>query len=123
MKANFTIEQLIDEVRKLANEKPDFVYEPVIGCAPACSYVSSANSETEGCIFGQAILRLQPELRQTIDCENIISCLLQDLKVNISNKQLVEWCVIVQGFQDNQIIWKDCVSGADDKIKTLFGKQ
>ena len=61
--ANFTIDQLIDEVKKLAIEKPDFIYPSING---SCFYGKSATSETEGCIFGQAIFRLQPESKELI---------------------------------------------------------
>ncbi len=120
-KANFTLDQLIDEVRKLANEKPDFAYfKPPE--ARLCSYTRSATSETEGCIFGQAILRLQPELRDSLTDCGIIN-LLKLLEVigpyeadRHDCKNKVYWCAYVQNRQDYGNTWASSIDYADRKV-------
>ncbi len=113
MQANFTIDQLIDEVRKLANEKPDFVYERPIASGP-CSYTKSKTSETEGCIFGQAIFRLQPELKSYL-CDCGINTLIQLLEIKASKQEII-WCCRVQGYQDRANSWKLAIEFADEKL-------
>lgn len=118
MKATFTINQLVETVQTLAAERPDFVYEQIpLG---ACYYTKSACSTTDGCLFGQAILRLQPELRPTLEEWDTnreknhasgIMTLLQSLGIDYTTEvgNLMLWCCQVQGMQDRKTAWGKAV--------------
>lgn len=124
MKANFTIEQLIQKVRDLAEQNPDYVYEKIendkfktvfcLSTSSSCSYLKSKNpgNEDKGCIFGQAILNLQPDLKPELETPFSISTILSHIGIN-GNDFEKKWCAAVQAAQDSQYSWKDAINKAD----------
>ncbi len=114
-KAEFTIDQLMNEVRSLAEQNPDFIYDG----GGRCFYTKSIHSEECGCIIGQAILKLQPNLRlyfQKIERGLIpnVTGLLPKLEINYNqNKKKIDWLQCVQSSQDKGICWQNAVHTAD----------
>ncbi len=123
MKANFTLDQLIEEVKRLANQNPDFVYQSIKNTDDSrrCSYTESADDPNKGCIFGQAILNLQPELKCVLNGSGAsIKKLLFELGIIDAdpftqgyNNPDIEWCGVVQLQQDSERSWADAVKYAD----------
>lgn len=119
-KAEFTLEQLVDTVRELAKANPDFCYksdiESISGSGQICFYTKGSNCN--GCLFGQAILKLQPNLYNYLDsedahCPPTITVLLHDI---LSNDSDYSWCQLVQLFQDSGRSWGNSVIKADDEV-------
>ncbi len=116
MIANFTIDQLIQEVRNLATDWPDFVYQ---SCSSGtCCYTKSKTDPNKGCIFGQAILRLQPDLKDVLLNNNSVSIsgllMILGFDVDAFNKQR-NWCIEVQQKQDRHQTWANAVKFADER--------
>ncbi len=112
MKATFTIDQLIQEVKTLAQEQPNFVYQSIP--LKGCYYTKFGASSGNGCLFGQAILRLQPELLPMLEAWDArehgatgIQHLLKELGIDWSPR--VAWCCLVQGAQDRECPWGKAV--------------
>ncbi len=128
MKANFTINQLIQKVRDLANENPDYVYQKIeinkfqsafgLSAQGSCSYVKSNNpgNEDKGCLLGQAILSLQPDLKSELEIPYSISTILSGIGLG-GNQYARKWCVAVQQYQDNKRTWEQSVNYADSLEK------
>lgn len=59
-----TATQVIEEVRRLAAEQPDFVYSGQEGAVGECSYFGCATDNTSGqaCIVGQALANLNVDM-------------------------------------------------------------
>lgn len=124
MIANFTIEQLIQEVKRLAEQNPDFVYQIwCTSCEASCFYTKSKTDPNKGCIFGQAILNLQPELKELLqkvddprpdDASSVsrIKDLIQQWEIKASIEQL-DWCDDVQSAQDQEFTWANAVNFAN----------
>lgn len=105
-----TIEQVIAEVRRLADEKPDFVYPRPPG--GSCKY--TPDNEQPGCIFGQALSALGwrfalPEIEG-----HGIAGALQRLNIDTPPRQ-TRWCAEVQIAQDGGQPWGEAVQLADAK--------
>lgn len=113
--AKFTVEQLVAEVRKLANEKPGNVYE----AEPeySCSYDTGVYSDgSVGCIFGQAFQRLGVPIRGSLTIGFVIC---DKLGVEASKEQCL-WMGHVQGCQDHGSNWARSVYLADEKYQDAF---
>lgn len=114
--AGLTINSLIREVKRLAKQNPDFVYQ---SCGSNCFYTKSENDNDCGCIFGQAILNLQPDLKETLQFfDNSsrvprISVLLKKLGITASMKQQ-SWCNSVQSSQDRKSTWACAIKRAGE---------
>lgn len=106
----FTIEELIGEVRRLTKENPDYIYN-----APehdGCSYISSKDDPHKGCIFGQAMLNLDPDLHDTLDKFDTygIPYILRDvLNVSGTDRQY-DWCAMFQRKQDTGHMWGEALA-------------
>lgn len=115
-KAEFTIDQLMNEVRSLAEQNPDFIYDG----GGRCFYTKSIHSEECGCIIGQAILRLQPNLRPYLEyiekglIPNVCGLLTSHFEIDYyQNKKKIDWLACVQSSQDKGICWQNAVHTAD----------
>ena len=104
----FTLEQLKDEVRRLASESPDYIYKSVC-VGDLCSYIDGQNNK--GCIFGQAIKNLESNFDFTSYINSSITGLLEGLGLDDKSR----WCRCVQMYQDRGRTWKSCITIADDK--------
>lgn len=113
-----TGKELIEAVRGLADENPDFMYQPFNS---RCYYTKGRN-DTPGCIIGQALLKLDPgleiELTNT-DREGIIpgvSDLIDALQIEAHKPDRI-WLEVVQGRQDLGSNWGKAVAYADTFLK------
>ena len=101
---------IVNEIRKLAEEQPDFVYES----NGRCQYTSGNNCC--GCGVGQAILRLDPSKRFILEMidgggEKSFSSIASVFI--LSNDVYIKWISSFQRYQDHNNTWKDSVELAD----------
>lgn len=111
--------EIIREVRKLARDNPDFVYDTPYDY---CFYVPVG--DYPACIFGQAIHNLDPDfdLDRYNPNENIdsnISSVIRD-NFEFTEEQLI-WCRKVQMYQDYKSKWSDCIDIADKETPISLG--
>ncbi len=104
-----TSNEVIAEVRKLAEERPDHIYQSENGNG-VCLY--NAEGETEACIFGQALQRLRFAVPKHKEGSSIIS-VLDTLGIRIVESWHADWMIFVQREQDMRIRWATAVSHAD----------
>ncbi len=117
-KLTITFEALKNEVLRLAAEHPDAVYprkSHVVGLARSCFYTRGECGGGVGCIFGQALVSLDPSLHDTlkeVDDDPLsaagINWVLEKLGVSLSTDEK-EWCCRVQGSQDIGACWGEAV--------------
>lgn len=115
-----TKEDVINEVRKLAAERPDFIYTQqgqVWDNYSTCSYVSAKLGETygEGCIVGQALQRLGVSKDRLDNLEgNGASSVLADLEIlPVGDKGTLSWLDRVQLKQDLGLSWGESIVRVD----------
>lgn len=101
-----TADQIIAEVRRLAAEKPDYVYEKPEFSA-FCLYM---HGDEPGCIFGHALHNLGWDV--TAHDAGAINTVLDDNGVLTTTKQR-EWMREVQFSQDHGSTWEKAVRSAD----------
>jgi hypothetical protein len=108
-----TVLQVQAEVRKLAQEQPDFVYKRPEYSA-FCLYVheTSDGIKTPGCIVGHALHRLGFSLDE-LEIGGTASEALERLSVNGWDKDVVTWITRVQGEQDMATPWGRAVALVD----------
>ena len=121
-KANFTIDQLIQEVRNLAAESPHNRYHNRGG---ACFYSKLlCDNGAIGCIFGQAFQRLDidvEEIDNHADAEDFdgygssIDRVIPKLGIEADSFEL-SWCKKVQTAQDNDKTWASAIEEADSEF-------
>jgi hypothetical protein len=117
------VEKLIDTVKDVAHESPDYVYDYATeGIGRACTYFKK--SGTPGCIVGHALHRMGVTLDDMMyedetGCdrnyneEHTITDLVNALDLPIGPHQL-EWLAAVQGKQDNRQPWGQAVIEATE---------
>lgn len=121
---NFTVADVVTEVRKLAAERPDFNYKAQPGLEPSdmggCSYVGRDryDPEGEGCIIGQALARLGVNHDDLVEREgNLASTAIQRLLgqvvTDVDDFDEDRWLDAVQGNQDAAHPWGIAVANAD----------
>lgn len=117
---NVNLFELKDEILKLAAEKPDFVYTKQGVPSNGCSYVgASMHTEGgEGCIIGQALMRLgvsETGLREWesgYSTANSIGRLLYDaefITVTEMDNHLIDAIQDTQAGQDTGCSWGEAV--------------
>lgn len=109
--ATFTIAQLINEVIRLANENPNYVYPAKIDehRGRICSYLAS--EEQPACIFGKAIANLGVQLQDWHDGTGIVT-VLRNLGVQFNGHQEL-WMKSVQNAQDGGVPWGTALKSAN----------
>lgn len=114
--SNITTQDLIDEVRKIAEEMPDFVYttDDVSGC----SYFGREVGDPTGqcCIMGQAFKNLNVDTSKINETPVLTVGELiwgQVIPVTSLNESQVEWLDHVQALQDEGSSWGEAVSIVD----------
>lgn len=118
-----TVSDIIAEVRKLAEEMPDFVYRPdfendQVGSANGCSYIYGGCKlypNCCGCIMGQALRRLGvmvPESKDNVPIYLLLKSI--DLREGLTGRT-EGWLATVQQEQDRGNAWADCVKAADER--------
>lgn len=119
---NFTIDDVVTEIKKLAQERPDFNYltQPMEDSTlrtlrtSNCSYISASRNvqDGEGCIVGQALTRLGVSRNELVSFEGqpastVLRRLVPDYDIKDVSK--VVWINDVQERQDNGADWGLCV--------------
>ncbi|TDB90885.1 hypothetical protein E1264_03400 [Actinomadura sp. KC216] len=112
MTETLTFKQIENEVRRLAAENPDFVYESYHG---SCFYnpTERAGKQYGACIFGQAFTNLGTPVPDGID-EDYIGSVLPNMGIETTLDQY-EWAGTVQYQQDQGCAWALAVALADDE--------
>lgn len=111
---------LENEVRRLAAENPDFVYEGAVEDRYGSQYVScmyTVEGDDENlvgsCLFGQALINLgaDPAELRSYEHEGIGQVLESAMLVS---PKRVQWFDDVQEYQDVKMTWAFAVAEADD---------
>lgn len=107
---------VIEKVREIAKEKPDYFYKPP-GGEISCKYCSSDTDPNQGCIIGRAILAIKPELKGYLLEIDEHSEIIRNLphinsQFNLTKREL-EWIALVQLNQDGAYSWSMAVAEAD----------
>lgn len=123
-----TVNRVIEEVRKIANERPDFVYADQPLSTPtlqsnSCSYISASYGipEGEGCIVGQALQKLGisedalQEHEGYIASGVLIRLDIHDQEESEHTPEL-EWLDTVQSEQDTKKSWGEAIRVADEAL-------
>ena len=113
----FTSADVVAQVRALAQERPDYVYQRPLGNPETeCSYLTGADGQ--GCIMGQALTRLgvSIEALSTIEGENVMAALPR-LAVRTTPSD-GWWLRAVQEQQDHGSTWGQAVRRADVQAAT-----
>ena len=139
MSEKVTLEQLEAAVREIAAERPDFVYtkQPArqgYDCEGSeCSYVSagiSVDHQGEGCIVGQALMRIGFDKELLAEIQGGVAQDIRDFLAHpvfqerfeglsqIENlhdprNHRLRWLSRVQGAQDTGSSWEEAVKEAD----------
>lgn len=120
-----TAEALVEEVRRLAAEQPDYMYDPTNfddtsdGCAlPKCRYTHYQNDGTRvpGCIIGKAIYNLTGKLvDQAVTGGGVLDFpFMQEEYAYASGwSDQARWLAAVQRNQDEKMYWGRAVELAD----------
>lgn len=127
----FTLQELELKIRELAEEKPDFVYISTSAYHDpgACKYTSGQNCG--GCIMGQAIIALQPELIDLLrHCDLFYGVSIADVLHQLFHDWFIgrglyalRWFKEVQSNQDKKMRWKEAVKNADYALAYGAGDQ
>ena len=110
--SKLTAELLVAEVRRLAAENPDATY---FRNASTCSYLHGTAAGGVGCIIGQAILAIDPDLRdflRQVDGESISAI---SKRLGLSYGPEIQWLSRVQFKQDCGNPWGKAVSLANEE--------
>ena len=119
---NFTVQDVVREVRKLAQERPHFNYRDQLHADSAgCSYLGASMytpGEGEGCIMGQALQRLGVSREELLLHEGrSASQAIGDLTLLGSDVNywvnVARWLDHVQTKQDTGFTWQEAVAGGD----------
>lgn len=120
---NITPTAMVQEVRRIAQENPDFNY---LSEYASCEYVDSATGEeltkdtpredVEGrCILGRAYMNLGGDFRKLLPVNNDIFESISDIFFDGSSvdEDVVSWLSHVQVGQDMAGTWSEAVRYAD----------
>lgn len=119
---DFTVKDVVREVRRLAEEKPDFVYTEQEGCdnnLGACYYASAdGQGNGAGCIVGQALGRLGVSQKALEDLDGVegaavFTVLPTIIPVAPDDGGMLNWLSDVQTGQDIGYQWGTAVKSAD----------
>lgn len=134
---NLTIEAIIAEVRKVAAERPDFVYaeQPervalvkrlnILNGALDCSYVGAYEGSVdtdqagEGCIVGQALKRLGVSSYQLRNVEGRSAS--SAIGYLTGSTKGTGWLNLVQSGQDGGLSWSEAIANAGDPVAVKVG--
>lgn len=116
-----TATELIQEVRKIAAERPDFIYSNQGVDTNLCSYFGRAVGDESGspCIVGQALKNLEVNTEELWEVEHAgkdsdIGTVLGRGYVDIECTGIeAMWLARVQMRQDDGLSWAEAVEEAD----------
>lgn len=121
-----TATQVIEEVRRLAEEQPDFVYSDQEGAGGGeCSYFgcSAGDSSGQACIVGQGLASLNVDMSDLKRKEDTghgmaIATALEGGVVDIPyTEEEAKWLGDVQNHQDGGKPWAQAVALADKALR------
>jgi hypothetical protein len=106
-----TAEALELKIRELAAALPDFVYESYPD--GVCKYTTGKNGE--GCLIGQALVALEPDLILVLTDIDSRYCMGIDVLPRHLPIELTisPWIIDIQKQQDKGFKWSKCVEIAD----------
>jgi hypothetical protein len=104
-----TFSQIETEIRRLAAEKPDFIYKVPEGRG-SCVYLP--DDKQAGCIFGQAFIALGIVVPTH---ENSVGIGTLFAESGLFTPDQILWLSRVQGAQDVTIPWGQAVKDADER--------
>lgn len=121
------LQDLIKTVREIAESNPNRVYYSTSGC---CSYVTSDDRPEEGCLVGEALMRLgvpreflskteeiyagYPDIYRLLEDGLLADHLRYDLNSEADGDR-ASWLLSVQEFQDDGSMWEMSVYFADQR--------
>jgi hypothetical protein len=117
----FSAEDVVAQVRALAQEWPEHVYEPPAGPVDSgnrCSYL--VGSDGHGCIVGQALLRLgvNPDALSRVEGQEAATAVSEVAHLDASNDwPELDWLNHVQEAQDERKPWGVAVAAADEQAE------
>lgn len=103
------------EVRKIVAAHPDTVYQKIGGTD--CSYTKGAAGGSQGCLLGQAISALHPDIFKAeiyAETGEYIRDLCQNYPTLKQYADRSDWFQDVQTYQDYGQPWGECVALADE---------
>lgn len=129
MKLSFTGKDVVNNVRKLAQECPSFVYNTEFS-GDICYYTKGSDHagkyDNVGCIIGQALilsansdeLEWLKDKLITVDDKYGYACgsTLHFLKITASEEEL-KWLTEIQFKQDTGYSWENAVAEGDSKFQ------
>lgn len=103
---------VVNEIRKVAAEQPDFIYNgdtfPI-----ECLYTKNADGSPGGCIVGRALMRLNVEEEVLVKNDGRgASGVLSELGIG-GDIFVMHWINEVQEIQDSGKTWAEAVQSAD----------
>lgn len=102
---------LVAEVRRLADEQPDFIYKQPSGSH--CSYRPQGGND--GCIVGQALRRLGWEVPFLLD-DGPIDDNIQEGRFPVdATRAEARWLLSIQSWQDCGASWGKAIHYTDNK--------
>lgn len=107
-----TIDDVIAEIRRLAAEKPDYVYKKPPGSALCANWYWDGDRRVGSCIVGQALGNLVGLDAVPIGNGSSISMLNAGIPVGPRGK--TQWVAMVQCEQDQGLPWGEAVAFADN---------
>lgn len=123
-----TIDDLIDKVREIASDEPDFRYRTEGSVGGFCSYLGPINGgEGSGCIIGRALVGLGVDMGGIRGLEKVyhtpgpIGELLYEQVVDVDfdedkDYSKVIWLDLVQNRQDAGDTWSASVKYAEENF-------
>lgn len=120
-----SIDTIIKNVRKIAKEHPDAVYDSS-SRIDHYSYTAGEAGGGEGCIIGQASIGSfvhELDISEPIGIDSLVYELnSQDLLVDCTGKK-VNWLSQVQTYQDAGHTWSYAVKRTDNVVGTVLKEQ
>ena len=117
----FTENQFVQEVVKIVNENPDFVYKNKDGKVNnECSYLKCNNA----CLFGVVLsnLGMSQEDLSKYEGYNIIRILHKTFGKFGFDKDVVCWAEEIQSKQDKGLPWKECLEAGNKEYPGVVGQ-
>lgn len=109
------LDRIVEEVRHIAAERPEHIYQPD-PFITHCSYLTSNDEPGRGCIIGQAFERVGVSRENLASYEGAsASAVVEKLDIPHSTRRDLRmlWLDRVQGEQDTGEAWADAVATAD----------
>jgi hypothetical protein len=116
MKYKFTAIDVAREVRTLAAERPDHVYER--GSQTFCTYAPNhPMGAPEACLIGQALARLGVPVSTLVCQKGTAGVLIYDMTGSHPMRaDICGWLDRVQAEQDDSVPWAEAVALADQCV-------